>query len=40
MRDNALRALWVNKVPLGWVVDGSSSVSAEIMAHAGFDWSV
>ncbi len=39
MRDNALRAIWAQQgVALGGWLTVPSSVSAEIMAHAGFDW--
>ncbi len=39
MRDNALRAIWAGHgVALGGWLTVPSSVSAEIMAHAGFDW--
>ena len=39
MRDNALRAIWVQQgAALGGWLTVPSSVSAEIMAHAGFDW--
>ncbi len=39
MRDNALRALWAEGgAALGGWLTVPSSVSAEIMAHAGFDW--
>ena len=39
MRDNALRAIWAQqRAALGGWLTVPSSVSAEIMAHAGFDW--
>src|SRR5277367_4479871 len=39
MRDNALRTIWAQQgVALGGWLMVPSSFSAEIMAHAGFDW--
>jgi 4-hydroxy-2-oxoheptanedioate aldolase len=39
MRDNALRAIWAEQgAALGGWLTVPSSMSAEIMAHAGFDW--
>jgi 4-hydroxy-2-oxoheptanedioate aldolase len=39
MRANALRAIWAEQgAALGGWLTVPSSVSAEIMAHAGFDW--
>ncbi len=39
MRENALRAIWARDgAALGGWLTVPSSVSAEIMAHAGFDW--
>jgi len=39
MRENSLRALWAQRGPaLGGWLTLPSAVSAEIMAHAGFDW--
>ena len=39
MRENALRAIWAQgDAALGGWLTVPSSVSAEIMAHAGFDW--
>ena len=39
MRDNVLRAIWAQRgSALGGWLTLPSSVSAEIMAHAGFDW--
>ncbi len=39
MRDNRLKSLWANGEPAlgGWLTI-PSSFSAELMAHAGFDW--
>jgi len=39
MRENSLRAIWAQRGPaLGGWLTVPSAVSAEIMAHAGFDW--
>src|ERR1700733_10665124 len=39
MRENALRTIWAQgDAALGGWLTVPSSVSAEIMAHAGFDW--
>jgi 4-hydroxy-2-oxoheptanedioate aldolase len=39
MRENSLRAIWAERgVALGGWLTVPSGVSAEIMAHAGFDW--
>ena len=39
MRENALRRLWAqDKAALGGWLTNPSAASAEVFAHAGFDW--